>query len=376
MNFDFTEEQALLRASVERWCASRHGGDIAGTLRRLRAEPSGFARADWASLAGLGLFALPFAADDGGLGGGPVDLIAVAEPLGRSLAPEPVTECLVMAGALLARTTPSHARPAALAQVMAGEMMAAAAITEPRGRTNIAHVECRARETGAGWILSGAKSAVWQGGAADVFLVSARTAGEVRAREGIALFRVPRDAPGLEVRPWRAIDGSLAAELTLHDVALGPEARLSGAPDVAGAIEAALAGAWLAAAAEMLGVAGLLLETTIAHVKTRAQFGRPIGSFQVVQHRLTDCHVAQEQARSMVYRAALAPPEGFRRAATGAHAYVAEAARLVAHEAVQFHGAMGVTEELLVGHGLKRIQMLARLWTSPDEAMLAWARAA
>jgi alkylation response protein AidB-like acyl-CoA dehydrogenase len=376
VNFDFTEEQALLRASVERWCAARHGGDIAGALRRLRAAGGGFPREGWQALAGLGLLALPFAVADGGLGGGPVETVAVLEPLGRALAPEPVSECLMMAGTLLAEAAGPGARAAALAPVIAGETLLSAAITEQRGRTNIGHVETRARAAGAGWVLSGAKSAVWQGGAADAFLVTARTHGEARAREGVGLFLVPRSAPGVEVRPWRAADGSLAAELGLRDVALGPEARLEGAADTLPAIEAALARAWLAASAEMLGIAGLLLETVLAHVKTRHQFGRPLGAFQVIQHRLTDCHVAVEQSRSMVYRAALAPADGFHRAATGAHAYVSEAARHVAHEAVQLHGGMGVTDELLVGHGLKRIQLLSRLWTSPDESLLAWARAA
>ncbi len=373
MNFDFTEEQAMLRATVSRWAANRAGGDPVGALRRVRAAPGGVCRAGWKALGELGVLALPFAPGDGGLGGGPVETIAVAEPIGRALAPEPLVECLFLAGTLLADTASPEARRRDLPALVAGDLLLAAALTEERGRTNVAHVETRARPQGDLFVLSGAKSAVWQGGAADAFLVSARLSGEVRAREGVRLFLVPRDSPGLEIRPWRAIDGGIAAELVLRDVALSADRCLTGGLE---AVARALARAWLAASAEMLGLASLLLETTLAYVKERHQFGRPLGAFQVIQHRLTDCYVAVEQARSMVYRAALASEAEAERAATGAHAFVAEAARQVAHEAVQFHGGMGVTDELLVGHALKRIQMLSRLWTDPESALLAWAEAA
>ncbi|MFN7176562.1 MAG: acyl-CoA dehydrogenase family protein [Thermaurantiacus sp.] len=372
MNFDFTESQALLRETVSRWASDHVGGDT-HRLKVLRAAPGGFDRSGWEALGELGVLALPFAECDGGLGGGPVEAVAVAEPLGRALTPEPVTECLMGAGTLFAAAASPAVRARHLPAIMSGHLLLAAAITEQRGRTNIAHVETRAKGGGEGWTLAGAKSAVWQGGAADAFLVTARLGGEPRDRAGIALFLVPRDADGIEVRPWRAADGSVAVELTLRDVTLGPDAQLSEGLD---AVEAALVSGWLAASAEMLGGADLLLETTLAYVKGREQFGRPIGNFQVIQHRLTDCYVAIEQARSMVYRAALAPDADRARAVTGCHAFVSEAARLVAHEAVQFHGGMGVTDELLVGHALKRIQLLSRLWTDPDSAMLAWAEAA
>jgi alkylation response protein AidB-like acyl-CoA dehydrogenase len=372
VNFDFTESQGLLRETVARWAGDHVRGDT-HRLKALRAASGGFDRAGWKALGDLGVLALPFPEADGGLGGGPVETVAIAEPLGRALAPEPVTECLMMAGTLFGMAAPPVLRERHLPAVLAGDLLLAAAITEQRGRTNIAHVETRAKDGAEGWIVSGAKSAVWQGGAADAFLVTARHHGDLRARDGIALFLVPRDVAGLEVRPWRAVDGSLAAELSLRDVALAPDARLADGLD---AVEGALASAWLSASAEMLGCAGLLLEMTLAYVKGRQQFGQPIGSFQVIQHRLTDCYVAVEQARSMVYRAALASEEDRARSVIGCHGFVSEAARQVAHEAVQFHGGMGVTDELLVGHALKRIQMLSRLWTDPEAAMLAWAQAA
>jgi alkylation response protein AidB-like acyl-CoA dehydrogenase len=363
MNFDLAEEQALLKATVERFAADRHGRDVE-RRRRNRQQPGGFDRAGWQTLAELGVLALPFAADAGGLGGGPVDLIAVAEPIGSHLATEPFTECLVAAGTLLeaggARDT--------LGRVIAGELVPAAALGERMARYNYGHVETRARGDGGRWRISGEKHAVWQGGAADMFVVSARVSGDVRDPAGIALFLV--DAHSAEQRVWQAADGSLAAELVLRDA---PAAVLE--CDATEAIEGAIQRSWLCASAEMLGAAGLLLETTIAYVKERVQFGRPIGQFQVIQHRLVDCYVALEQARSMVYRAAALASDRSR-ATWAARAFVAEAALKVAHEAVQFHGGMGVTDELIIGHGLKRIQMLARLFGDREVATSRYAEAA
>ncbi|WP_448586240.1 acyl-CoA dehydrogenase family protein [Thermaurantiacus sp.] len=362
MNFDLSEEQTLLKATVERYGAACGGLDTE-RRRRQRAMPGGFDRARWLELADLGLLALPFGEAVGGLGGGPVELMVVAEAIGRHLVAEPVTEALLMAGTLLEAAGAGDA----LAPVMAGTAVPAAALGERAGRYNLFHVETRARAEGGAWRLLGEKSAVWQGGAADCLLVSARTRGEAREPAGLHLFLV--EAAAAERRVWRAADGSLAAEVRFHDT----PARLLDV-DFGDAIELALGRTWLAAAAEMLGIAAMLHETTLAYVKTRVQFGRPIGSFQAIQHRLVDTFALLEQARSMVMRAAVVDDGG--RAIAGAKAYVAEAALAVAHEAVQFHGGMGVTDELVVGHGLKRIQMLARLHGDPGEARRRFLEAA
>lgn len=361
MNFDFSEEQLLLRETVSRWAAERHGLDTA-RRRAQRRQPGGFDREGWRELGALGLLALPFAADMGGLGGGPADLVAVAEPLGAALAIEPFTEALVMAGSLIE----AGGDRATLARVIAGEAVPAAALGERGGRYNLHHVETRARAEGAGWRLSGAKSAVWQGGAADLFLVSARVAGDARERAGLGLFLV--EAAAVERRPWVAADGSLAAELAFHDA---PATFLE--CDAEDALDLALDRTWLAAAAEMLGIAQMLFDQTLAYVKTRVQFGQPIGRFQAIQHRMVDCYARLEQARSMVYRAAA---RGDTAAIAAARAFVAEASIAIAHEAVQFHGGMGVTDELVIGHGLKRIQMLARLHGDSDVAAGRYAAAA
>jgi alkylation response protein AidB-like acyl-CoA dehydrogenase len=366
VNFDLTETQAMLKALVERFCADVHGLDLE-KRRKQRKATGGFDRANWRQLAELGITALPFPESAGGLGGGAVEIITVAEALGRSLATEPFSECLVPAAGLA-----DAAQHSALVEgLISGEALAALAITEAAGRYNLAHVETKAREVGDGWRLTGAKTAVWQGVAADQLIVSARVSGDVRSAEGIALFLVEAGASGVDRRAWVATDGQLAAELQLTDA---PAVRL-GALGLA-ELEAAVRAAWLAGSAEMVGLAALLFEQTLAYVKTRVQFGKSLGSFQVIQHRLTDCYVALEQGRSMIYRAALAADGDRARQIAGTRAFVSEAARNVAHECVQFHGGMGVTDELLIGHGLKRIQLLSRLWGDPETAAAAFAKAA
>jgi hypothetical protein len=362
MNFDPSEEQALLKATVERFAQSQHGRDVE-KRRQARAAPGGFDRAGWKALAELGILALPLSESSGGLGGGAADLITVAEPLGSWLATEPFTECLVPAVTLLEAADDTAHLPA----IISGDCLPAVALGERHGRYNLFHVETRARPEGGRWTLSGSKSAVWQGGAADLLLVSARISGDVRDPSGIGLFAVPADA--VERRAWVAADGSLAAEIVLRDVA-----GLFLDCDAASAIDAMLARTWLAASAEAVGIAAMLLDATLAYVKTRVQFGRPIGQFQVIQHRLVDCYVALEQARSMVVRAAALDDGG--RAIAGARAYVADASLRIAHEAVQFHGGMGVTDELIVGHGLKRLQFLARLHGDSAVAAQRFAEAA
>jgi alkylation response protein AidB-like acyl-CoA dehydrogenase len=366
VNFDLTETQAMLKALVERFCAEAHGLDLE-KRRRQRKATGGFDRANWRQLAELGITALPFPESAGGLGGGAVEIITVAEAMGRSLAIEPFTECLIPA-ASLANAAQHKATVEGLAS---GEALAALAITEAAGRYNLAHVETRARQVGDGWRLAGAKTAVWQGVAADTLIVSARVSGDVRGPDGIGLFLVDVAAAGVDRRAWVAADGQLAAELQLTDA---PAVRL-GALGLT-ELDTAVRAAWLAASAEMVGLAALLFEQTLAYVKTRVQFGKPLGSFQVIQHRLTDCYVALEQARSMVYRAALASDADRSRQIAGTRAFVSDAARAVAHECVQFHGGMGVTDELLIGHGLKRIQLLSRLWGDPETAAAAFAKAA
>ncbi len=372
MNFDLTEDQAMLQAAVERFVADSYGGDLEAR-RAARLTPAGFSAANWARLAQTGVLALPVSEQSGGLGGGHVELMVVMEALGRGLVAEPVLETLV-AAALLDGASQAHAaanaaqHDALLAAMIAGETLVTLAHSEREARYNLAHVGTTARPRGDIVVIDGAKTAVLAGGAADHFIVSARASDDT-----VGFWIVAADAPGVDRRGYRLADGSAAAELTLRGVQVARDAQLSGGLALLLRVAAT---ARLAAAAEMLGLMTLLFDTTLSYVKTRSQFGKALGSFQVIQHRMTDAYVLVEQARSHVVRAALAPDAGFARAAAGAKAFVAEAALSVAHTAVQMHGGMGITDELVIGHALKRVRVLALTFGDATAALDDYRRAA
>lgn len=362
MNFDLDEDQRMLKAGIERFVADVYADGIEGRLA-MQAQAQGFDPAGWRQLADLGLLALPFAEADGGLGGGPIELITAAEALGAGLAVEPWLDAVVLAGGVLAAAGTAAQKAAWLPGIMAGTQRLALAHSEAAARHQLDRVFATATRSDGGFVLDGGKLAVLHGPGADGFIVSALLDG------AMALFLVPAAAPGLAARQWRLVDGSPALDLAMTRLALPADALLAGGWD---ALAPVLDRTRLAAAAEMLGLMGLLLATTVDYVRTRKQFGVPIGSFQVLQHRLVDAHAAVEQARSMVIRAALAP--GSRQIA-GAKAFVAEAALAVGHTAIQLHGGMGMTNELNVGHAHKRIMLLAH-WLGDASAARRQFRAA
>ena len=372
MNFDLTEDQALLKAAVERFVSDSYGGDL-DARRAARLDARGFAPAHWARLADSGVLALPVSAANGGLGAGRVELMAAMEVIGRGLVAEPVLDAAVIAMGLLDATGDAAQIADVLEPAMAGHSLLVLAHAEREARYNLAHVATSARPKGDGWSLDGAKTAVIAGGSADMFIVSARVSGAIRDQDGIGFFLVPAAAPGVDRRTYRLADGSVAAEITLRGVELAAGARLSGG---LAALLPVVATARLAAAAEMLGAMALLFDTTLAYVKTRTQIGQSLGSFQVIQHRMTDAYVLVEQARSQVVRAALASDADFARAAAGAKAFVGDAALTVAHTAVQMHGGMGITDELCIGHALKRIRVLALTFGDGAAALDDYRRAA
>ncbi len=346
MNFDLSEDQAMVKAAVERFVADIYGGDLAAR-RAGRATAAGFSPDAWARLADMGVLGVGTA--HGGLSGGAAEVMVAMEALGRGLVAEPVLEAAIIPGFLL-----SAANSAALAGVLDGSRVVALAHAERAARHDLMHVETQAIASVGGVVIDGAKIAVLAGGTADSFIVSAR------GDDGIGLYLVSADAAELERRNYRLADGSVAAELVLRGVT---GQRLNA--NLADVIPMAR----LAAAAEMLGLMGLLLDQTLAYLKTRQQFGQPLGAFQVIQHRMTDAYVLVEQARSQVLRAALAEPADFARAAAGAKAFVGESALTVAHTAVQMHGGMGITDELAIGHALKRIRVLALVFGDADSAI-------
>ncbi len=353
MNFDLDEDQVMLGDLVARFMADRY--DLPKRAR-YRKEPEGFSRDNWRALGDLGLLALPFGEAEGGMGGGAIELMVALEGFGRGLCAEPYLSDLMLAGRLLAQAGTVAQRAAWLPAIIAGEKRLALAHVETAARYNLAYVACTVDDGPQGPRLTGVKTFVQAGLGVDGFIVSARAKGVVDDPDGVSLWLVPADAPGVVARPYRLIDGSVACELRLQSVA-GAE-RLDGGWD---ALLAAFDAARLAACAEMVGIMSTLLDSTLEHLRTRRQFGQPIGSFQALQHRAAELYASLEQSRSQLYRAALAGPDQAPAALAGAKVFISEAAIKLGEACIQLHGGMGVTDELAIGHGHKRILLLSSL---------------
>ncbi len=360
MNFDLSEEQQMFVTSVERFAAPI---DVEAR-RKLRLSTTGYDRARWQQLAEMGLIALAAGEDAGGLGGSAVDLALVLEAVGKANAPDPLLEHGILPALLLERGGADDV----LEGVLAGETLATLAWTERGQRYSLKAKGMKAEGAGDSFTLTGEKTMVMGALLADLFIVTADLRGET------ACFLVPRNAPGLEVRAYRLADGSIAGEIKLTRTPASAKLSL----EIAGLLGIA-ADLRLYAAAEMVGLGQRLLDDTLAYVKEREQFGVAIGSFQALQHRLVDCYARQEQARSMLYRAALTDrteTEKWQRAAAGAKAFIGENIDAIAREAVQMHGGMGITDELAIGHAMKRVLLLARLFGDVDTALAEYALAA
>jgi pimeloyl-CoA dehydrogenase len=368
MRFTYSDEQAMLLDSVLRFGqehfppTERH--------RLIQQGRSGEAAA-WAKMAELGWLLLPIAEQCGGLGGGIIELMALGEGFGRNLVPGPYMASCVLAPALLARGGAAQ-RPL-IEQIGTGEAIAAAALLEDDGGYDLHHVAARAIASGEGWTLDGTKAHVEDGGDAEWFIVPARTAGSVRDRDGLSLFLVSASAPGLRLERFRSIDGHRHARLELDGVAgelIGSEG------DALTDIEAAVALANCGYLAEAVGSMEAVSAITLDYLRTREQFGKPIGSFQVLQHRMVDMTVACEEARAMLCHVALSIPKGdaaFQRAVSAAKVRISECGIYVAQQAVQLHGGVGFSDELIVSHHLKRQMMLAIAHGSIDHHRMRFA---
>lgn len=354
MNFDLNEEQRLLRDLVERFVADHYD-----PIRRLSyiAEPWGFSRQGWTILAETGLLALPFAQEHGGLDGGAVELITVAEALGKGVATEPVLPVILTAASLIERGATDAVKAELLPRIIAGESLPALAHLERGARFLATRPQTRALRRDGQVRIDGAKSCVMGGGYADLLLV---TACDEDGAPGIYL--VDADAQGVIRTDYRLVDGSIASDIQFSDA---PAALLPKGQD---ALEGVLDQARLAIIAELVGLMGHMFDATVDYVKTRQQFGQPIGRFQAVQHRLADGYAMVELSRSQLYRAAAQNPgtKEAHAAIIGAKAYISGCAMKIAEEAVQLHGGIGTTEELMVGQAFKRTMLLAALLGDAD----------
>jgi pimeloyl-CoA dehydrogenase small subunit len=359
MDFDLTEEQRLLQDSVGRLLADRYTFE---KRKAYLAEPDGWSREAWAQYAELGLLGLPFPEEHGGFGGGGIEVMLVMEALGRALALEPYLATVVLAGTAL-RLAGSGAQQAALVpQIAEGKLRLAFAHGEPQARYDLPDVLTTARQKGTGWVLDGAKGVVSHSDGADKLVVSARTAGERNDTAGITLFLVDGNAGGVARRSYTLRDGTRAAEIALSGVEVGADAVLGkvggGFPVIERVAEAGIA----AMAAEAVGAMETMHAMTLEYLKTRQQFGRPIGDNQALQHRATEMYVALEQGRSMAMLAAMMveEPDAAERARnlSMVKVSVGQAARFVSQNAVQLHGGIGMTEEYAIGHYFRRCMVI------------------
>lgn len=361
MNFDLSEDEEMLKALAERFVEDRY--DIE-RRRAYQSTPAGFSSENWTLLAELGLIGAPFSVDDGGAGLDATAISMVFEALGRGLVVEPVIENVLLAGRLFAATAGETLRGAWLDDVVAGRKRIALAHLEEGSRDDNVWVETSAAADGNDLRVTGAKSAAAGAGGADAFIVSARASGSPSDKEGVVLCLVEASAPGLTIREWRAADGSVMASLTLDHVLAQP---LEGGFDAFRAITPI---ATLAGCAEAIGIMNRMMGETLDYLRTREQFGAPLGSFQAIQHRMAAQYAALVQARALLDLAIMSSGgDEFTAAVDGARAFIADAAVTLGHEMIQFHGGMGVSDELSIGHAHKRLFFLSRWPESPDATL-------
>lgn len=375
MDFGLSEEQRLLKESVERLLADRY--DFESRKRYLQSA-DGWSRELWKQYAELGLLGLPFAEKHGGFGGGPVETMIVMEAFGRALVLEPFVATVVLSGGLLRHAGSEAQQAAILPKIASGELLLAFAHAERQSRYDLGDVLTSAKRDGSGFALDGAKTLVLHGDCAGQLLVSARVSGGRKDRDGIALFLVDAKAKGVSRRGYPTNDGQRAAEISFEGVKVGADAALGEPGKAFPAIERAVHETIAALAAEAVGAMTAMHEMTVDYLRTRKQFGVPIGNFQVLQHKAVDMLIAIEQARSIMFYGTMmaAEPEAEprRRALSAVKAQIGRSGHIVGQIGTQLHGGIGMTMEYKGGHYFKRLAMIDTMFGDADHHLAALAR--
>ncbi len=361
MDFSLSEEQQLLKDSVDRFIREEYE---LPKRRELVASNDGYSEGNWAKMAELGWLGASLPEEYGGYGGGPVETMVVMEAFGRGLVVEPYFASVVMGGNFLVHGGKEAVKQELLPKLAEGKLKMAFAYAEKQARYDLNDVEFKAEKSGDGYVLNGEKGVVFHAASADKIVVSARTSGGSRDETGITVFLVDSGADGLSRRDYPTVDGLRASELTFANVAA--EALLGEVDNGLSLIETVVQHGIAAVSAEAVGCMDVLLDTTNEYLKTREQFGQPIGKFQAVQHRMADMFIKCEEARSMCYLATMRLDESdaVERAKTtsATKVQIGESARFVGQQSVQLHGGMGMTDELSVGHYFKRLTMIDTLF--------------
>jgi pimeloyl-CoA dehydrogenase small subunit len=367
MDFDLSEEQRLLKESVDGLLGDSYDFE---QRKKYMAEKGGWSKSIWSKLAEQGLLGLPFPEDDGGFGAGAVETMIVMEALGKALVLEPYLATVVLAGGFLRRGGSAEQKAAHIPGIIDGSKTFAFAQLEKNSRYDLSDVSTSAKKKGAGWVIDGEKFVVLNGETADMLVVTARTKGGQRDNSGIGVFLVPGDAKGVVRKGYPTQDGLHAADITFTGVEVGADAVIGDPENALPLIERVVDDARIALCAEAVGLMDESLKTTVEYLKTRTQFGVPIGSFQTLQHRAADMFVAVEQARSMSMFATMAADldDASERGAPGAggQMHIGQSAKFVGQQSIQLHGGIGMTMEARIGHYFKRLTMIENTFGDTD----------
>lgn len=359
MNFEFTEEQTMIKDSVSRFVRDEYDFD---TRRAIVNSDDGISREYWSMFAELGWLSVPFAEEYGGFGGSVEDIAAVMEELGKGIVVEPYASTVVVFGGLLSASDNSALKAEVIPSIIDGSCLGSLASTEAQSRYEMADVATSATACDGGFKINGEKTVVANGGTANKFIVTARHAGEQYDRNGISLFMVDANAPGVEVKSYKMMDGQSAATVTFTDVTVPESQRLNSDCEAMDLVDQVMPQILMALSAEALGIMSTLNTTTVEYTKVRQQFDTPISSFQVLQHRMVDTFMACEQTKSMLYRGLCQAGEDNKqellKTVHALKATVARHGKLVGEEAIQIHGGIGMTDELNIGHYVKRLMMI------------------
>jgi len=368
LNFDYNEEQQLLAASIRRFVDKDYAFE---TRRKIMSSSDGWSPEVWAKLAELGVLGLPLPAETGGFGGGAVDLMPVMEAFGDALLVEPFLATVGLGAQFIVRGAVPERRKQILPAVVEGKLKMAFAHTERDARYDLKRVASRARRAEGGYAIDGEKRVVLHAPCADLLVISARTGGSDGDARGISLFVVDAAAKGLSMARYRTLDGCVAADIVLHNVRVPVDGRIVAEGDGLALIEEVVDYATALVCAEAVGAIRSANEATLEYLKTRKQFGVPIGSFQALQHRMVDMVIEQEQAQSMASLACATvdserDPVQRKRMVSAAKIRVADACRRVSQEAVQLHGGMGMSDEMKVSHTFRRLTIITQQFGNAD----------
>ena len=373
MDFSFTEEQTLLRNSVQKYLQNTYDFD---TRRKVSKSDAGWRKEVYAYFAENGLLGAAIPEDFGGLGGSAVDTMIIAEEFGRALVIEPFIQNAVIAAGFLKAAGSTAQKETLLPAIAAGENVFAFAYAEPQGRYNLADLVTTAAKSGNGFTLNGYKAVVSGAPWADKLIVTARTSGGQRDADGVTVFVVDKNAKGVSTRDYPTVDGQRASEVTLENVTVGADAVIGEVGGGLKIVEKVTDEAIAALSAEAIGAMKVLNDTTIEYSKTRKQFGTPIGKFQVLQHRMVDMFMNYEQSVSITYMVTLKLEEEEaerKKAASAAKVQIGKAGRFIGQQSVQLHGGMGMTDELNVGHYFKRLTMIDTQFGNVDHHLKRYA---